>query len=35
MGKLAARLKLQDEVVLHNNLELIRFLQEKQRNFKT
>lgn len=28
MGKLAACLKLQDEVVLHNNSELVRFLQK-------
>lgn len=35
MGKMAACLKLQDEVVLHNNSELVRFLQKNHRNFKT
>lgn len=35
MDKLAACPKLQNEVVLHNNLELVRFLQKNYRDFKT
>lgn len=34
MGKLAACLKLQEEVVLHSNLELVRFLQKNPQKFQ-